>query len=105
MAGIVPDLPDDTMSRTIVVTMMPDLVGVIEESGWEHLDAPTIALGQQPADAVAAAFTKGERVDPDPHLPAGVAGDAGRAGPGPGAVQRRGVPREPRGAPDGPPAA
>ena len=74
MAGIVPDLPDDTMSRTIVVTMMPDLVGVIEESDWEHLDAPTQALGKDLADAVAAAITKDVRINPDPHLPEGCRG-------------------------------
>lgn len=71
-AGIVPDLPDDTASRQIVVTMMPDLTGVIEESDWERIDAPTRELGRALAGAVSASVSRA--VDPDPHLPDGCRG-------------------------------
>jgi hypothetical protein len=45
MAGIAPDLPDDTMSRTIIITMVPDLVGDVEESDWERIEPDVEQLG------------------------------------------------------------
>src|SRR5262245_56966113 len=39
MAGIVPDLPDDTLSRTITITLLPDIGGQVEDSDWEQIEA------------------------------------------------------------------
>ena len=49
MAGLSPDLPDDTLSRTIGIPMLPDLAGVTEESDWEVVEQPTMALGESVA--------------------------------------------------------
>jgi hypothetical protein len=38
MAGNAPNLPDDTMSRTLRILMMPDLDDVSEESDWELIE-------------------------------------------------------------------
>lgn len=38
MAGNSPNLPDDTRSRAIRVSLMPDLSGAVEASDWEDLD-------------------------------------------------------------------
>lgn len=72
MAGIAPDLPDDTMSRTIVVTMLPDTAGVIAESDWEVLDDPTVALGERLAEAGLKCFDLVQGADAD--LPADCVG-------------------------------
>lgn len=45
MAGNNPRLPEDTMSRTIRVLLLPDLHGVVEESDWELHDEDARALG------------------------------------------------------------
>lgn len=45
MAGNAPDLPEDTMQRTITITMFPAVEGQVEESDWEVLDMPTRDLG------------------------------------------------------------
>lgn len=47
MAGNAPDLPEDTMQRTITVTMFPAVEGQVEESDWELLDVPTRDLGER----------------------------------------------------------
>ena len=72
MAGIAPDLPDDTMSRTIVVTMLPDTAGVIAESDWEVIDEPTADLGRRLADTSAKCFDLVRASDPQ--LPDGCVG-------------------------------
>ncbi len=68
MAGIAPDLPDDTMSRTIVITMLPDTAGVIAESDWELIDEHTVALGERLAVTAAQCFDLVRAADPE--LPA-----------------------------------
>lgn len=45
MAGNAPDLPEDTMQRSIVVTMFPASEGEVEESDWEVLDPEVLGLG------------------------------------------------------------
>lgn len=72
MAGIAPDLPDDTMSRTIVVTMLPDTAGVIAESDWELIDESTTDLGRRLADAAMKCFDLVRASDPQ--LPDGCVG-------------------------------
>jgi hypothetical protein len=39
MAGNAPDLPEDTMQRSITVTMFPAAEGDVEESDWELIEA------------------------------------------------------------------
>lgn len=45
MAGNAPDLPEDTMQRSIVVTMFPASEGDVDESDWELIDADARDLG------------------------------------------------------------
>lgn len=45
MAGNAPDLPEDTMQRTITITMFPAVEGQVEETDWEILDAHVRDLG------------------------------------------------------------
>ncbi|MGO2312562.1 MAG: DUF3631 domain-containing protein [Brachybacterium tyrofermentans] len=45
MAGNAPDLPEDTMQRSIVVTMFPAIEGEVEESDWEILEPDVQDLG------------------------------------------------------------
>lgn len=45
MAGNAPDLPEDTMQRTITVLMFPANDGEVEETDWELMDIPTRDLG------------------------------------------------------------
>lgn len=49
MAGNAPDLPEDTMQRTISVTMFPAVEGEVEETDWELLDLSTRDLGESVA--------------------------------------------------------
>jgi hypothetical protein len=44
IAGNTPLLPDDTRSRCIVIRLLPDIDGSIEESDWELLDLEAKAL-------------------------------------------------------------
>jgi hypothetical protein len=74
MAGNNPRLPEDTLSRTIRVLLLPDLDGRIEESDWELLDADARALGQSLA-AWADVVRDGVRTNRPP-LPDGITGRA-----------------------------
>ncbi|MDX1890121.1 DUF3631 domain-containing protein [Mycolicibacterium sp. 050158] len=47
MAGNSPRLPDDTLSRSIRILLMPDIDGTIEDSDWEVLDPEAEALHDQ----------------------------------------------------------
>lgn len=38
MAGLSPNLPDDTVSRSITLVLLPDDAGTLEDSDWERLD-------------------------------------------------------------------
>jgi len=74
MAGNNPRLPEDTLSRTIRVLLLPDLDGQVEETDWELLDADARALGQCLADWAEAA-RDGVRTNRPP-LPDGITGRA-----------------------------
>ncbi|MGO8910825.1 MAG: hypothetical protein ACLQDM_16120, partial [Bradyrhizobium sp.] len=50
MAGNAPHLPDDTMSRTLRILMMPDLADISEESDWEFIEGDARALAARLAD-------------------------------------------------------
>lgn len=50
MAGNAPDLPEDTMQRTITVTMFPAHEGQVEESDWELIEPDAEGLGQRLAE-------------------------------------------------------
>ncbi len=45
MAGINPALPDDTLSRSLKVLLLPDINGDVDESDWEFIEADVIELG------------------------------------------------------------
>lgn len=45
IAGNSPLLPDDTLSRCIVVRLLPDIQGSVKASDWEFLDEPANELG------------------------------------------------------------
>ena len=74
MAGNSPRLPEDTLSRTIRVLLLPDLEGRVEESDWELLDQAARDLGEH-----LAAWAEGVRDDvrtTRPDLPDGIKGRA-----------------------------
>jgi hypothetical protein len=47
MAGNSPNLPPDTVSRSIRILLMPDLNGTVEDSDWEHIEDEVNALKHQ----------------------------------------------------------
>ena len=47
MAGNAPDLPEDTMQRSLTVTMFPAADGGVEESDWELIEPDVRDLGEQ----------------------------------------------------------
>ena len=74
MAGNSPRLPEDTVSRTIRVLLLPDLDGRVEESDWELYDQPARDLGEH-----LRAWAEGVRDDvrtTRPDLPEGIRGRA-----------------------------
>ncbi|MDQ3455542.1 MAG: DUF3631 domain-containing protein, partial [Actinomycetota bacterium] len=74
MAGNNPRLPEDTMTRTIRVLLLPDLDGAVEESNWEALDGDARDLGRQLGDW---AEQVREQVKANrPPLPPGITGRA-----------------------------
>ncbi|ORL03097.1 hypothetical protein A6F55_13335 [Prescottella equi] len=50
MAGNSPQLPDDTRSRCVTVLLMPDALGLAEESEWEYIDADARQVGRRLAE-------------------------------------------------------
>jgi hypothetical protein len=50
LAGNSPQLPDDTVSRTLRVLMYPDVADIAEETDWEFLDDEAKALATRIAD-------------------------------------------------------
>jgi len=44
IAGNSPLLPDDTLSRCLVVRLLPDIQGTVQPSDWEFLDEPAAEL-------------------------------------------------------------
>ncbi len=74
MAGNSPRLPEDTLSRTIRVLLLPDIEGRVEESDWELIDQDARDLGEH-----LAAWAEGVRDDvrlTRPDLPEGIKGRA-----------------------------
>jgi hypothetical protein len=70
MAGNQPRLPDDTLSRTIRVLIMPDHDGTVEDSDWELIEEEAQAIATDLAvwaDSVRDQVRSGER----PSLPEG----------------------------------
>jgi hypothetical protein len=70
MAGNQPRLPDDTLSRTIRVLIMPDHDGAVEDSDWELIEEEAQAIAADLAvwaDSVRDQVRSGER----PSLPEG----------------------------------
>lgn len=70
MAGNQPRLPDDTLSRTIRVLIMPDHDGIVEDSDWELIEEEAQAIADDLAmwaDSVRDEVRSGER----PSLPEG----------------------------------
>lgn len=68
MAGNQPALPDDTRSRIIRVVLLPDHLGVIEESDWEMKEQEASELGARLARW---AIHAREGVRPRPEMPRG----------------------------------
>ncbi|RWU85464.1 hypothetical protein CWN80_00245 [Janibacter hoylei PVAS-1] len=68
MAGNQPALPDDTRSRIIRVVLLPDHLGVVEESDWEEKDAEASMLGARLARW---ALHVHDEVRPRPDMPQG----------------------------------
>ena len=63
MAGNSPNLPPDTVSRSIRILLMPDLDGTVEDSDWELIEDEAARLRGQIttwADSVRASV-KGSR--------------------------------------------
>lgn len=70
MAGNQPRLPDDTLSRTIRVLIMPDHEGTVDDSDWELIEEEAQAIADELAmwaDSVRDQVRSGER----PSLPEG----------------------------------
>ena len=70
MAGNQPKLPEDTLSRTIRVLIMPDHDGTVEDSDWELIEDEAQAIAHDLAvwaDSVREQVRSGER----PSLPEG----------------------------------
>ncbi len=68
MAGIDPHLPDDTLSRTLRVTILPDVNGEADDSDWEEIEPEAEAVAESLADWAAVTPL------PKPPLPEGVRG-------------------------------
>ncbi|WP_137295361.1 DUF3631 domain-containing protein [Nocardioides dongxiaopingii] len=69
MAGISPELPEDTRSRSVVVRLLPDINDSVAESDWETIEADSEALRER-----LATWASGVSVATDETLPAGVVG-------------------------------
>jgi hypothetical protein len=50
MAGNTPNLPDDTMSRTLRILMYPDMEDLSEETDWEFIEPEACELAARIAD-------------------------------------------------------
>ena len=50
LAGNSPNLPDDTMSRTLRILMLPDIEDLSEESDWEFIEGDARELAARLAD-------------------------------------------------------
>ena len=70
MAGNQPKLPDDTLSRTIRMLIMPDHEGTVEDSDWELIEPEAKALANDLA-SWADQVRDQVRNEPRPLLPEG----------------------------------
>ena len=73
MAGISPNLPDDTLSRSIRMMLLPDSEGNVDDSDWEFIEADAEGLAGRLRDVI------GQAAEPirgyqRPDLPEGVRG-------------------------------
>jgi hypothetical protein len=75
MAGISPNLPEDTMSRTVTVLLLPDDTGQIEDSDWEFIEPEAIMLAERIA-AWAESVADHLAGNSQPELPEGCKGRA-----------------------------
>lgn len=73
MAGISPDLPGDTLSRSIRMLILPDRDGVVEPSDWEFIDEEADDLLREIESAVAESM-QAVREHNRPELPEGIRG-------------------------------
>lgn len=72
MAGNSPRLPEDTVSRTIRVLLLPDLEDRVEESDWERIGDDVREMGQMLADWATVVREQVRTRRPD--LPEGIRG-------------------------------
>ncbi len=73
MAGISPQLPDDTLSRTVFVNLLPDTTGEVEDSDWEFIEDDAEQLRAQLRTWIAR-IEAHVRVNRTPTLPDGTKG-------------------------------
>lgn len=73
MAGISPNLPDDTLSRSIRVMLLPDAEGLVEDSDWEFIEGDADEVAARLRAAISAARAPVQRYQ-RPDLPDGVRG-------------------------------
>lgn len=69
MAGLSLGLPDDTLSRSLVVRLLPDIAGAVEESDWESIEEEARGLREQ-----LAAWTSKAELCAGETLPDGIVG-------------------------------
>lgn len=69
-AGISPHLPDDTLSRTVRVVLLPDAEGLAEDTDWEEIEGEALDVAESLKEAVAGADL------PKPEMPEFVLGRA-----------------------------
>lgn len=75
MAGISPQLPDDTRSRCVTMLLLPDPHGAVEDSDWEFIEPDAIELAEYVA-TVCSTHVEQLRAHNTPELPEGTRGRA-----------------------------
>lgn len=73
MAGLSPNLPDDTRSRMLTVQLLPDLGGTVEDSDWEFIEPAAWQLRDRLAAWTVTVETD-IKVNSQPPLPDGTTG-------------------------------
>lgn len=74
LSGRSPNLPDDTMARAIVVTLLPDMADAIEDSDWELIEAEATELAAEVKEWSAWATAEIRAGSAPTQLPAGLKG-------------------------------
>ena len=72
IAGNLPELPADTVSRTIRVLLLPDIDGIAEESDWEAIEPDVKALRDRVVEWANSVREDIRKTRPD--LPEGITG-------------------------------